>query len=103
MKNLALASLACLFLLSSVSLRAGERVALVLGNNAYPVVRDTGGRVPSLDNCINDATAMRALLRDQLGFAEKNLVFGIDQDRAGTYERLEEFRKLAAGADIALI
>ncbi len=80
----------------SFTLHAGERVALILGNNAYPAPAD-------LDNCINDATAVRALLRDQLGFAEKNIVFATDQSRAGIYGKLESFKKLSAGADIALI
>ena len=87
--------LALLLSCSSVA-GAGERAALILGNNAYP------GRA-KLDNCVNDATAVRDLLRDQLGFAESKMVFATDQNRIGLYSKLEEFKKKAAGADIALV
>ncbi len=85
-----------LLLSSSTVAGAGERAALILGNNAYP------GRA-KLDNCVNDATAVRDLLRDQLGFAESKMVFATDQNRIGLYSKLEEFKKKAAGADIALV
>ncbi|MGB3120910.1 MAG: SUMF1/EgtB/PvdO family nonheme iron enzyme [Verrucomicrobiales bacterium] len=84
-----------LLLMASV-LPAGERVALIIGNNAYP-------EPARLGNCVNDATAVRDLLRDHLGFAESRIVFASDQNRAGIYGKLEAFKKLAAGAEIALI
>ena len=64
-----------LLLMASV-LPAGERVALIIGNNAYP-------EPARLGNCVNDATAVRDLLRDHLGFAESRIVFASDQNRAG--------------------
>lgn len=84
---------------------AAERVALVIGNNAYPDTRNAAGEViasPALDNCVKDATAVRTLLRDQLGFAEGDIIHGTDVNRVGFFSLLEAFRKRAAGARIAV-
>ncbi|WP_395744521.1 caspase domain-containing protein [Prosthecobacter sp.] len=53
-----------LFLLGSCVLGAAERVALVIGNDAYA----SGGRLPVLKNCVADARLIAATLRQQLGF-----------------------------------
>ncbi len=85
---------------------ASERVALVIGNNDYPAIRDAQGREvreAKLENCVRDATAVRDLLRDKLGFAEGNIVFATDQSRVGIFKSLDAFQKLAAKADIAVI
>lgn len=85
---------------------SAERAALVIGNDAYPDVTDADTGQPRqvrLNNCVKDAAAVRDMLRDQLGFAEKNIVFAADVDEAGMLEALEKFKKSAAGAEIALV
>ncbi|HRQ87932.1 MAG TPA: caspase family protein, partial [Bacteroidia bacterium] len=98
------ASILALGLMSALD--ASERVALVIGNNAYPPILDAQGRAvreAKLENCVRDATAVRDLLRDKLGFAEGNIVFATDQGKVGIFRSLETFQKLAAKADIAVI
>lgn len=85
---------------------AVERVALVIGNDAYPdVVDDVTGvaREVRLANCVNDARAVRDMLRDQLGFPEEGLIYGENLTRREFYERLEAFRKAADGSRMAVV
>ncbi|WP_181164707.1 caspase family protein [Amaricoccus solimangrovi] len=80
-----------LLLLSLGMARAGERVALLIGNASYAE--------PAYDlaNPANDATALAAALRG-LGFRTRVV---IDADRAGAEAALEDFGRAAAGAEIA--
>jgi uncharacterized caspase-like protein len=71
---------------------AGGRVALVIGNGAYK-------NVPKLENPQGDAHAMAALLKS-IGF---DVVEGIDLARDRMTERLLDFGKKAAGADIGIL
>ncbi|MEZ5429673.1 MAG: caspase family protein [Verrucomicrobiales bacterium] len=97
---------AVLVFLSALPLGAAERVALVIGNDAYPDAVDpaTGRARPvKLDNCVNDATAVRDMLRDQLGFPAEGIIFGQDLTRTQIYQKLEAFKKAAAGSEMALV
>jgi formylglycine-generating enzyme required for sulfatase activity len=71
---------------------AAQRVALVLGNGAYP-------GDAALPNPPNDARALARLLREQLGFT---VLERIDATLAATDKALDEFRAAAQGAEVAL-
>ena len=74
---------------------AADRVALVIGNDAY---RDF-----PLDNAVKDATAVRELLATRLGFREADLVVATNADRVTVYESLESFKRLAQEAKILVV
>jgi uncharacterized caspase-like protein len=78
-------------LLSSNVAKADRRVAFVVGNGAYTNVR-------ALPNPPSDAKAIAGLLRN-VGF---DVVEGADLTRAQMTEKLLDFGKRAAGADLAL-
>lgn len=93
-------------LLFVLPLPAAERVALVIGNDAYPDVVDaaTGrARQVKLENCVSDAAAVRDMLRDQLGFPTASIIFGQDLTRTQFYQKLEAFKKAATGSELALV
>lgn len=71
---------------------AGKRVALVIGNAAYP-------NAP-LVNAVNDADAMEALFK-KAGFDA--VIAGKDLDRASMSRILDAFQDEARGADIAVV
>lgn len=72
---------------------AGERrVALVIGNAAYR-------HAPRLSNPLNDAHDVAGALRE-LGF---QTVVATDLNRAGMNGALEQFSRIAAGADVAVV
>ncbi|MFZ1468258.1 MAG: caspase family protein [Paracoccaceae bacterium] len=71
---------------------AERRVALVLGVEDYRLLRP-------LDNPVNDARAVEALL-EGLGF---EVWLETDRDLKRTRRALEDFRTDAAGADVALV
>ncbi len=78
---------------SQVASCAGSRrVALVIGNSAY----GGGGR---LDNPVNDADDVSALLRDKLCFS---VILAKDATLSTFLSKLNEFSKTAQGADVAL-
>ena len=79
-----------LFSLTSI-LNAAEKVALVIGNNAY-------SQAP-LKNPINDASAIAKVLQ-KIGF---DVVPAYDVNRAGMEDALETFGKKAENAKIAMI
>lgn len=72
-----------------------ERAALVIGNDAYTT--------KPLKNAVNDASAVRDMLVNQLGFPAEGVIYGKNLDRADLYEKLETFAKVADGAKIAVI
>jgi uncharacterized caspase-like protein len=72
----------------------GRRVALVIGNAAYL-------KWPRLENPGNDAVAVAAALEKQLGFDKVILKRDLTADEFAAV--LEDFAKLAAGADLAMI
>ena len=67
------------------------RIALVVGNSAYQHIQPVA-------NAGNDATAMAETLRT-VGF---NVIWGLDLDRSGFFEKLEEFSLATAKASVAL-
>jgi uncharacterized caspase-like protein len=71
--------------------KAEQRVALVVGNSAYK-------HIEKLDNPVDDADAMAALLKS-IGF---RVIEGTNLTREAMTERLLEFGKKAQGADIAV-
>ncbi|KAB0681350.1 SUMF1/EgtB/PvdO family nonheme iron enzyme [Aureimonas leprariae] len=83
---------ACLLGLSSQAAAAERRVALVIGNGAYE-------NITQLINPPRDAAAMSAMLRG-LGF---DVVEAVDLERRELTERLRDFGRKAAGADLALV
>ena len=89
-----LAVVICAFCLFGGSVRAENRIALVIGNSAYQSI----GR---LDNPTNDAKLMAETLRG-LGF---KLVGGgaqIDLDKAGMDNAIASFGSQVVGANVAL-
>ncbi|TPM35640.1 caspase family protein [Mesorhizobium sp. B2-3-4] len=72
---------------------AQKRVALVLGNSKYTAIAE-------LSNPVNDATAIGALLRDQLHF---QVVKAVDADLGQMMQALGDFGNKAKDADIALV
>ena len=89
--------LRCLFVavlvmaVSGTATRAGQRVALVIGNGAY---KNAG----TLANPKNDATDMQAALK-AYGF---KVILGIDLDKRGLDGKVREFTRLLANADDAV-
>ena len=76
---------------SGTATRAGQRVALVIGNGAY---KNAG----TLANPKNDATDMQAALK-AYGF---KVILGIDLDKRGLDGKVREFTRLLANADDAV-
>ena len=87
------------FLLSiffATVLSAQERkVALVIGNNAYPDV--------PLRNAVSDAESVAAFLKEKAGFAEENVLLRRNIDREQFFDAYETFVQRAQGAGIAFI
>jgi uncharacterized caspase-like protein len=83
-------SMFCMFLTADAA-KAGERVALVVGNGAYK-------NVQQLPNPPISAKAMAELLR-KAGF---EVIEGTDLARGAMTERLLEFGRKAQGADLAV-
>lgn len=79
------------FLLSSATLPAAERVALVIGNDAYQ-------NTVKLDNCVNDARAVSGMLK-KAGFT---VVAAENATAEQMHEKLAEFQKQAAGCKVGL-
>ena len=82
----------CLFLGLASAALAERRVALVLAAEDYTSVR-------ALDNPVNDARAMEAML-EGLGF---EVWLETDRDLKRMRRALEDFRQDATGADVALV
>ena len=95
MKRIALVVLAMLLAGLGSPLRSQDRVALVIGNNAYPTA--------PLANAVNDATAIKDLLIGSLGFPQQNVYFATDTNRLAFFELFETFKRAAASADIVLV
>lgn len=72
-----------------------ERVALIIGNDAYPDV--------PLDNAVRDARAVKTMLTGKLGFPESGIVLAEDADRLTIFEKFEEFKRLATKAEIVIV
>ena len=68
-----------------------QRVALVVGNAAYE-------HAPALRNPGNDATGVAAAL----GALDYEVIQGLNVDRDGFFDKLDEFTEAARGADVAL-
>jgi uncharacterized caspase-like protein len=79
-------------LLVTAQARAGERVALVIGNGSYR-------HVPLLPNPPNDASAVAGSLA-RLGFSVTSLT---DVTFENMYAALRDFSQAARGADIAVV
>lgn len=94
--------LALLFVMLPLAVQAAERVALVIGNNTYDKTKPAR-TAPNLVNAIGDAEAVRAMLMEKLGFKEEDVIHGKDLGRVEIHKKLEEFRRKAAGAKLALI
>src|SRR5579863_4337380 len=75
----------------SPTANTGRRVALVIGNRAYP-------RKP-LVNSVNDARDLGALLQDQLGF---RTTVKTDLNQEGMVRAVEDFLSQVQAGDIAL-
>lgn len=85
---------ACLLLVVAGTSHGAERVALVIGNAAYV-------NAPTLANPRNDAVDVAAMLASEaMGF---EVVTGYDLGQDELLERLIEFGRLSAGAEIALV
>ena len=78
----------CLQILPAV---AGKRIALVVGNSGY-------AHVTNLDNPTNDAQDVAAALQE-LGF---EVIIGIDLDKHSFDDKIHEFSRAIADADVAL-
>jgi TPR repeat protein len=88
----ALCAIAATFAIAAAGAsRAGERVALVIGNGGYKAA-------PELAAPPNDARDIAAALRS-LGF---RVSLGLDLDQAGMARAVAEFGKAAAAADASL-
>lgn len=72
-----------------------DRVAFIIGNDAYPDV--------PLDNAVRDARAVKAMLTGKLGFPEAGILLAEDADRLTIFEKFEEFKGLAKEADIVMV
>jgi formylglycine-generating enzyme required for sulfatase activity len=72
-----------------------DRVAFIIGNDAYPDV--------PLDNAVRDARAVKAMLTGKLGFPEAGILVAEDADRLTIFEKFEEFKGLAKEADIVMV
>ena len=72
-----------------------DRVAFIIGNEAYPDV--------PLDNAVRDARAVKAMLTEKLGFPEAGILLAEDADRLTIFEKFEEFKGLAKEADIVMV
>jgi formylglycine-generating enzyme required for sulfatase activity len=84
-----------LLLLMPKGATALERVAFIIGNEAYPDV--------PLDNAVRDARAVKAMLTEKLGFPEAGILLAEDADRLTIFEKFEEFKGLAKEADIVMV
>jgi uncharacterized caspase-like protein len=80
-----------LLMLSSSAVRAGKRVALVIGNSSYQHVGD-------LANPKNDATDMTAALR-LYGF---QVIDGLDLNKAALDRKVLDFAAALQGAEVAV-
>ncbi|MDF1811432.1 MAG: SUMF1/EgtB/PvdO family nonheme iron enzyme [Verrucomicrobiales bacterium] len=78
----------------SFAVFSAERVAFICGNDKYPTT--------PLDNAVRDATAIRDMVRDQLGFEDGAIQFVTNADRITFYECFEKFINSADGAEIVL-
>lgn len=74
---------------------AEERVAFIVGNDSYPSV--------PLKNAVGDATAVRDMLRDQMGFKSEGIFFAKNTDRLVFYETFEKFTRAAGEAELVLV
>ncbi|HRQ89594.1 MAG TPA: SUMF1/EgtB/PvdO family nonheme iron enzyme [Bacteroidia bacterium] len=81
--------------LPTLSAQALDRVALVIGNDAYPSA--------PLQNAVRDATAIRDLLAGPLGFPAGGIHFATDTTRIAFFEQFEAFKKASADAKIVLV
>jgi len=81
----------CLLFLTTLDVRADQRVALVIGNGAYR-------SVPTLPNPTNDAADVAAALK-RSGF---DVILETNLDQAGMQEAAIRFARGARDADVAL-
>jgi len=95
MRPTAACALAALLALAAVPLSAAERAALIIGNDTYPGAK--------LGNAIRDSRAVKAMLTGQLGFPESGIVSAEDADRLAIFEKFEDFKKVAAKAEIVVV
>ncbi len=80
---------------SSIDGVALDRVALVVGNDAYP-------KAP-LANAVRDASAIKSLLESDLGFTSDGIFFSTNTTRLTFFELFESFKKASAEAGIVLV
>ncbi len=86
----------CVLLIGGLSTcPALDRVALVVGNDAYPTA--------PLANAVRDASAIRSLLESDLGFTSDGIFFSTNADRLTFFELFESFKKASAEAGIVLV
>jgi tetratricopeptide (TPR) repeat protein len=85
---------------------AGRRVALVIGQNAYPGGASATIGLPELDNPVRDARRMAELL-GRHGFevmsCDGKRPGCLDLSRNGLLDALKRLQERAAGADLALV
>jgi len=91
-KILRCAAFAAVLALQATGVLAGNRVALVIGNNDYQ-------NVPKLQKAVNDAKAIAKKLKS-LGF---EVIEGIDLDRRGMVDKIQELDfKIRTGDDVVI-
>lgn len=103
----ALSPIACLrivaFLVAlSPCTLAGERMALLIGNNTYDASRPAD-RSPNLRNAVEDATAMQKLLLEQARFTPEDVTLATNVDRATLDTVLTAFTQRAKNARLILL
>lgn len=81
---------------------AGERMALLIGNNIYDASRPAD-RSPNLRNAVADATAMQKLLVEQARFAPEDVTLATNVDRTNLDATLAAFTQRAKGAGLLLL
>lgn len=79
----------------SANISAADRVAFVLGIDAYPDV--------PLDNAVRDARAVKEMLTGKLGFPDSGIVYAENPDRFTIFDKFETFKGIAAKADIVFV
>lgn len=81
---------------------AGERMALLIGNNTYDVTRPAD-RSPNLRNAVADATAMEKLLVEQARFVPEDVTLVTNVDRTTLDATLTAFTQRAKDAGLVLL
>ncbi|MDF1813420.1 MAG: SUMF1/EgtB/PvdO family nonheme iron enzyme [Verrucomicrobiales bacterium] len=72
-----------------------DRVAFVVGIDEYSTA--------PLENAVRDATAVRDMLKNKLGFAQEDILFSVNPDEISFLEQFELFKKKSKDAGIVLL